>query len=164
MPNCTELGATTPEQPINNLTMGISANERTINGLTVGISIAGVILVAVLATIAIAVICYYQKRQLRKDCEHNKKMMISNQKHYKKITLQEVTHAKENVDLLDTDTIDKELKSKLISRIKENLQNLESHINSASIESDDGSDDTSQVDLIQIDKDLEKILSQFKTG
>ena len=83
-----------------------------------------------------------------------------NLKKNKKICLQEVKGISENMTDMESDINNEENRKKMIMRIKTKLSELEKFITT---DFDDVSSNAPQVNLEQVDKDLEDILSRFTT-
>ena len=138
--NCTDVEARTPQEKIDHLTaiaIGI--------GLTLGIIIL-VIIIAVVSCCLIYV-CLKQ-RQSKINLEKNKKKVFN-----------DVEDLGKDVILMEKHINNEDLRMEMVARIKTKLQKLEKFITT---DFDDVSSNSPRVDLEQVDKDLEGILSKYE--
>ena len=128
---CVDLSATTPQELILGLTIGIAT------GITVL-----VVIIAICLVIIIVVACYCQKKQLK-----------LKQKYKDDVTCEKITVIKKEVNKLNPDCSDQDR----IKNILNDLDEVKKYVRTAS---DSSSDDTEQLDLEGIEQALRGLLSK----
>ena len=141
--NSTDVEARTPQETIDDLNSMVLTIATTLSSVIVII-----ILIIIIAIVSCCLICTRLKHTQSK----------INLKKNKKIVLQEVKGIDENMTDMVNNINNEEIRKEMITRIKKKLEDLKEFITT---DFDDVSSNAPQVDLEQVDKDLENIISRF---
>ena len=118
--------------------------------LTIGLTL-GIIILVIIVAVVICCLIYVclKQRQSKINLEKNKKKVFD-----------DVEDLGKDVNLMEKYMNNEDLRMDMVTRIKTKLQKLEKFITT---DFDNGSSNSPQVDLEQVDKDLEDILSKCET-